>query len=296
MAKRYEYMSPEIWQSQNFMDNPRLVASLLDMTDVNREDQVLEVGPGTGAITKQLAERAGEVVAIEQDPRLARSLSQSVAVHYPNVHIITADFLNYPLPEERYKVVANIPFNLTADIIRKMFTGRENAPESAYLVMQEEAAGKFTGDPKATLISTLLSSVFEVASLTRIDRKAFVPTPRVDAAFVAFLRRHTPLVDEREMRDFQDFVAYGYVHTQRNKPILDSFNDVFTNKQRVIIERGLGLSRIGIGDLNISHWVNLFETFNRYVPQDRRAVVRGAMDKLAREQARLPKEHRTRRF
>lgn len=296
MAKRYKYMSPEIWQSQNFIDNPRLVTNLLGMTDVNRGDQVLEVGPGTGAITAQLAERAGEVVAIEQDPHLARHLAQSVGIRHPNVHIVNADFLNYSLPEEGYKVVANIPFNLTADIIRKLFTGRENSPESAYLIMQEEAAGKFTGEPKATLISTLLSSVFEVTSLTRIDRKAFVPTPRVDAAFVAFLRRHTPLVEEREMRDFQDFVAYGYVHTQRNRPVLDSFDDVFTNKQRVIIERELGLSRVGIGDLDISHWVNLFETFKRYVPQDRKAAVHGVMSKLAREQASLPKEHRTRRF
>lgn len=282
--------------SQNFIENPRLVSGLLDMTDINREDLVLEIGPGTGAITGQLAQRARQVTAIEQDSRLARSLAQKMALSHANVQVVTANFLDFRLPNDRYKVVANIPFNLTADIIRKLFMGREVPPQSAYLIMQEEAAGKFIGEPKATLMSTLLGIYYEVSSLSRISRRAFVPTPRVDASFVAFLKKGEPAVDDRDVRDFQDFITYGYVHSQRGKPILDSFHDILTARQRSIIEREIRLSQLGVGELNIIHWVNLFETFNRLVPNDRKAVIRGSFAKLVHEQARLPKEHRTRRY
>lgn len=289
-------MSPEIWQSQNFIDNPRLVATLLGMTDVGGSDLVIEVGPGTGVITKQLAERAGTVIAVEQDPGLVGKLMHDVVRQHPNVQVVTGDFLDYSLPDHGYKVVANIPFNLTADIIKKLFMGQENQPDSAYLIMQKEAAGKFTGEPKATLTSTLLAISFEVATLNRINRRAFVPTPGVDAAFVAFIKRHEPLVNEREMGDFRDFVAYGYVHTQRGRPILNSFNDVFTPTQRKIMEREPGLEGVKIGDLDITHWVSIFETFKKYASQDRKIIIRGSMAKLAKEQSQLPKAHRTRRW
>jgi len=289
-------MSSEIWQSQNFIDNPRLVTTLLDMTDVGINDLVVEVGPGTGVITKQLAERAGTIIAIEQDSDLARKLTHNVAKQHPNVQVVWSNFLDYPLPNQEYKVVANIPFNLTADIIRKLFMGRENQPDSAYLIMQKEAAEKFTGEPKATLISILLGISFKIATLNRINRKSFVPTPRVDAAFVTFIRRDEPLVNESEIGDFQDFVAYGYVHIQRGRPILDSFDNIFTSTQRKIMERKLDLEGVGIGDLDITHWVSLFETFKKYAPQDRKIIIRGAMVKLTKEQSQLPKEHRTRHW
>ena len=256
----------KIRQSQNFINNPRLVTTLLDMTDVSMNDLVVEGGPGTGVITKQLTERAGTVIVVEQDPDLARKLMHNVA---PNVQVITGDFLNYPLPDHKYKVVANLPFNLTADIIRKLFMGQENQPDSAYLIMQKEAAEKFTGKPKATLTSTLLGISFKVSVLNRINRSAFVPTPKVDAAFVAFIKRDKPFVDKSEIKDFQDFVAYEYIHTRRG---------------------------MGIGDLDISRWVNLFEAFKKHVPSGKKAIVRGSMAKLAREQSRLPKQHRTRRL
>lgn len=289
-------MTREVWQSQNFLSNPTTVSRLLDLTTVNKEDVVLEIGPGTGAITKELAPRVKKVLAVEHDRHLAEKLTQEMVDSFPNIQVIVADFLRYPLPTDKYKVVANIPFNLTADIVRKLLLGRETTPEAAYLIMQDEAAGKFIGQPKATLMSTLLGVDFNVTKLARIDRREFSPTPKVDAAFVVFEKLEQPLIDTRDKRDFEDFVAFGYVHTQRNRSALDALARVFTYKQRTIIDRQLRLGQAGTGELSTEDWVGLYDAYKRYVPVDKKTIVRGAMTKLIKEQAQLPKEYRTRRY
>lgn len=285
-----------VWQSQNFIENSQLVSRLLDMTDVGKSDTVVEIGPGRGAITAKLAERAGSVIAVEKDSNLVRKITHGIALQYPNIKVVEENFLHYSLPQGRYKVVANIPFNLTAEVMKKLFMGRENYPESAYLIMQKEAGEKFAGTPKATLSSVLLKVNFDIEILTWINRREFVPAPRVDAVFVAFVKRPQPLINASELGVFQDFVAYGYIHTQKNKSAADSLQGVFTSNQRRIIERRFGLAGLKVVNLDTSHWVDLFESFQKYVSDDRKIAVRGAWSKLAKEQSQLPKTHRTRRW
>ncbi len=124
--------------SQNFLKDSSLVASLLDRSSINSDDVIYEIGPGKGIITKQLALRCKQVVAIEKDPRLSALLLQKFADR-PNVIIHPGDFLHYHLPCQPYKVFANIPFNITASIVTKL-TASEYPPEEAYLTMQKEAA------------------------------------------------------------------------------------------------------------------------------------------------------------
>src|SRR6476661_8608143 len=131
--------SQSILYSQNFLRDPALVASLLDKCDIGVGDVVYEIGPGKGILTEQLALRCKQVVAIEKDPDLADLLWRRFA-GWPHVTIHQGDFLEYLLPRHRpYKVVANIPFNVTAAIVHKL-TMAERPPVDAYLTMQREAA------------------------------------------------------------------------------------------------------------------------------------------------------------
>lgn len=120
-----------IEHSQNFLRNPDLVRQIVSESSIGLDDLVYEIGPGKGIITDQLAQRADRVVTIEKDVRLFKKLKDRFQ-DADNVEIKQGDFLEHELPEEKYKVFSNIPFNLTAAIIYKLVFDR-NPPIDAYL-------------------------------------------------------------------------------------------------------------------------------------------------------------------
>ena len=180
---------------QNFLKNPEFVKGLIDKTNIGANDLVVEIGPGKGIITKLLANKASRVIGVEIDGKLFTDLRKQFQGH-PNVEVIRADFLNWELPPEPYKVFSNIPFNMTTAIVTKLLRAG-NPPTVAYLVMQDKAAERFIGDPlsKNTQMSILLKSHFEMAIVARIDRKQFVPVPQVSAVLAMFKKREAPLVE-----------------------------------------------------------------------------------------------------
>ena len=216
----------QLWQSQNFLRRPEFVRSLIEKTDIGVNDLVVEIGPGTGIITQQLAQRAQHVVGVEIDERLATNLRLDFA-NKTNVSIVRADFLRWQPPKKPYKVFANIPFNMTADIVSKLTEDR-HPPEVAYLVIQDKAAERFAGRPVGkvdTQSSILLKAGYEIGVVARIDRREFTPTPRVDTVLAMFKKRPSFLVEPQNYQLFRDFVIYGY--NQWQPTVLDSFKRVF---------------------------------------------------------------------
>jgi len=282
----------ELWQSQNFLKRPEFVADLVGKTDITRSDFVVEIGPGRGTITQELAKRTNEVIAVEVDPKLAASLKASFQ-GTTNIKIIEADFLKWELPDKPYKVFSNIPFNMTADIVRKLTEDRY-PPQVAYLIMQDKPAFRFMGRPKDSQTSILLAPWFEVRIISNIDRREFTPIPNINAVLAEFRKREEPLVTEKNRQTFRDFVVYGY--NQWQPTILDAFKEVFSPRQRSILERELRIRNLKPSDLTIEQWLKLFETFLNFVPQERKDLVRGAERRLKEQQKRLQKWHRTRSY
>jgi len=282
--------SRELWQSQNFLRRTEFVTGLVERADISHDDLVVEIGPGKGVITQQLTKRAGRVIAVEMDSELATGLRTRFR-DSTNIRIVRADFLRWQLPQEPYKVFSNIPFNMTADIVRKL-TEDKNPPLVAYLIMQDKAAFRFMGKPKESQISILLKPWFEMGIVADIDRREFTPVPKINAVLAEFRKRQQPLVESQNRQWFRDFVVYGY--TQWQPTILDSFRRVFSPKQRSIIERELRIREEKPSDLTLEQWLKLFETFMVYVPFDRKEVVRGAEERLEKQQKSLRKWNRTR--
>jgi len=280
----------ELWQSQNFLRRPEFVANLIGRTTITNSDLVVEIGPGKGIITQQLAKKAGRIVAVEADQRLAINLQASFQ-GVPNIQIVEADFLRWELPREPYKVFSNIPFNMTADIVRKLTEDR-NPPQLSYLIMQDKAAFRFMGKPKGSQTSILLKPWFEVKIVANIDRREFTPVPKINAVLVEFGKLEKPLVEPQSRQWFRDFVVYGY--SQWQPTILDAFREVFSWKQRSFLEKEPRIRGRKPSELTIEEWLKLFETFTTYVPADKKEVVRGAEEKLERQQQNLRKWHRTR--
>jgi 23S rRNA (adenine-N6)-dimethyltransferase len=284
--------SRSIRYSQNFLRDPVLVASLLDMCDIGGGDDVYEIGPGKGIMTEQLALRCKQVVAIEKDPHLAALLSRRFA-GWTHVTIHHGDFLEYLLPRHRpYKVVANIPFNITAAIVNKL-TMAECPPVEAHLAMQREAAEALLGAPRESLRSLLLKPWFELEVAHRFRRSDFMPAPRVDVVMLRLRKRGPPLVSSRERRCFRDFAVY--VFTAWRPTVSATLASVFTKQQLQHLRRDLGFDfDVPPTSLPFEHWLTLFESFTTLTPDRARQLIAGSEDRLLRQQQRLQKTHRTR--
>lgn len=282
---------PSIRHSQNFLHDLALVTRLLDKCHLEPDDVVHEIGPGKGILTEQLAQRCGRVVAIEKDSCLAEQLTRRFAER-PNVTIHRGDFLDYRLPRTPYKVAANIPFNITSDIVTRLTTAT-CPPDDAYLVMQREAADTLLGTPRTSLRATLLSPWFETEIVHRFRRTDFMPAPRVDVVMLRMRKRGPPLVSRRDEQSFRDFVVHVFTAWQ---PTVDSaLIGIFTPRQLKHVRSNLGL------DLDVTptciqceQWLQLFEYFMTVRDDRATQVIAGSERHLLRQQQRLQKIHRTR--
>ena len=107
----------------------------------------MEIGPGRGVLTRELAQRCHRLVAVELDERLYTALKESLGDDR-RIELVHGDFLSYPLPDTPYKVFGSIPYGRTAEIVRRV-VGAPVPPDDAYMIVQREAAERFTGSPFA---------------------------------------------------------------------------------------------------------------------------------------------------
>jgi len=279
-----------IGYSQNFLRSPRLVARLLDRSGIGADDLVIEVGPGRGVITERLSARCRQVLAVEQDPVLVEELRARLA-HADNVALFAGNFLSFPLPLTAYKVFANIPFNITAAIVGKLTSGT-SPPVDAYLAMQREAADRFLGTPRETLIAVLLKPWFEPTVVHRFRPTDFAPRPGVEVVLLRLRRRSVPLVAPGDAALFGDFTAYVFSAWQ---PTVRAALMLLLPKRDVAdIERSTGSSLDRPPSaLPFPSWLRLVAAF-RASSGPRIVAVQGARDRLQRQQAGLRKVHRTR--
>lgn len=277
--------------SQNFLHSARLVNALLDLTTITASDIVYEIGPGKGQITSQLAKRCRQVIAIEKDAALYESLKDKFAAC--PISLRQEDFLFYPLPRRgNYKIFSNIPFDQTAAILQKL-TEADNPAQVAYLIVQKEAAARFMGLPHETLRSLLLKPWFELAVLHHFRRTDFTPVPRVEAVFLSIQKRQPPLLGPAESRLFRDFLAYTYSASQPN--VASALKKIFTHKQMLRLHRLIGKETLR-SQLSLQLWLALFDLFMQGTSSQAMACIAGSEEKLKRQQQKLTKIHRTRRY
>ena len=271
--------------SQNFLHGPRTIETILDRSTVGPKDVVYEIGPGAGAITDRLSLRGRHVVAVEKDAQLAERLRRRFAGR-PNVTVFLDDFLTFPLPVTRYKVFSNVPFAVTAGIVSRL-TEAKNPPEDAYLAVQREAAQRFCGSPRETLVSLLLKPSFEPSVVHHFSRKDFTPEPGVDVVLLRLRRRGPPLLTPVEAQDYRDFVTFGFTAWQPT--VARAYAGVLERHHTVDLRLC-----VKPADLPFTDWLRLFRRFAEVASPGARAIVRGAEGRLRAQQGTLQKDHRTR--
>lgn len=195
---------------QNFLKDSSVIERILAVAEVVSGDKIFEIGPGTGVLTEALAKRGGQVMAIELDhelvERLNKHFEESAGVSILEGSILgvnlaaTLAHASYEL--HGYKVVANIPYYITAPIIRTLLS-LERQPKSLTLMVQKEVAERLTAKPGAMSLLSLMAQYYSDASLAfLVPKEAFDPVPKVDSAVVHLAAKRTfdPETDRKFFR------------------------------------------------------------------------------------------------
>lgn len=198
---------------QNFLHDPNALDKIVATAELMPEDVVLEIGPGTGALTARLAEAARRVIAVEVDERLKPVLETTLA-GYPNVWVIYQDILTVNIPQllkpDSYVVVANLPYYITSAILRQLLEN-EHRPRRLVLMMQTEVAERLIAKPDDMSILTVSVQFYgRPQIITRLKPAAFWPRPDVDSAVVAIDTYDTPPVDVPDVTTFFRVVRAGF--------------------------------------------------------------------------------------
>lgn len=191
---------------QHFLRSPLLVSELVNYAHIRKNDLVYDLGAGSGVITSVLAKRARQVVAVEVEPYALRALRDNMA-DYPNVTILSSSIVDVPHPKEPYKIVANIPFSLSAAIVRS-FTESAHPPKSMHLIVQKQFARKLVpgSDHFTSQLSAQLGPRFSAQIRHELERSDYTPPPAVDTVFLELKLRDEPLIAEKDLPNYRAFV------------------------------------------------------------------------------------------
>ena len=197
-------------QGQHFLRGQAFIAELVGHSNVRKNDTVLDIGAGSGAIAVVLSRRAKRVIAYEPEPNAASLLRKNMSDH-PNVEVRAKDFLSAELPTSPYKIFSNIPFHLSSQIVRKLTTAI-HAPTSVYLIVQKQFAVKM--QPEGNHFHGALGMAIApwwVARIRRpLRRSDFTPPPAVDTVLLELKPRETPLVPRERQTEYMQFVEQCY--------------------------------------------------------------------------------------
>ncbi|MDT0150126.1 16S rRNA (adenine(1518)-N(6)/adenine(1519)-N(6))-dimethyltransferase RsmA [Bacillus megaterium] len=239
---------------QNFLIDTNILHRIVDHAEITEETGAIEIGPGIGALTEQLAKRAKKVLAFEIDQRLLPILADTLSP-YPNAKVIHQDVLKADLKEtleqefeniEDLMVVANLPYYVTTPILMKLL--EEQIPVRGIVVMlQKEVADRIAAKPGTKEYGSLSIAIqyyTEAETVMIVPKTVFNPQPNVDSAVIRLLRRPKPAVEVQDEAFFFQVVRASF--GQRRKTILNNLvNNLPNGKQKKAdIEQALSTAEI----------------------------------------------------
>ena len=210
---------------QNFLTDTNILQKIVDTAEIDKKVNVIEIGPGIGALTEFLAESAAEVMAFEIDDRLVPILADTLR-DFDNVTVVNQDILKVDLaqyiaefknPDLPIKVVANLPYYITTPILMHLI--ESGIPFSEFVVMmQREVADRISAQPNTKAYGSLSIAVqyYMTAKVAFVvPRTVFVPAPNVDSAILKMVRRDQPAVEVQDEKFFFKVSKASFVHRRK---------------------------------------------------------------------------------
>lgn len=250
---------------QNFLVNEKVLEKIIESAELKKDDVVLEVGPGIGTLTQELAKRVKKVIAVEKDKKMIETLKETLE-NCNNVEVITEDALklipkSYKLEAISYKVVANIPYYLTSPLIRK-FLEIKTPPEMMVLMVQKEVAQRICSKPpNMSLLAVSVQFYAEPKIISFVKKESFWPKPEVDSAIIKI----TPQIntDRKQINTdlFFKIVKAGF--SQPRKQLINNLLKLKKDKEQVsqwLLENGINPHQRA-ETLHIENWISLTKSF-----------------------------------
>ena len=231
---------------QYFLINEEVVKNIVECSNIEKEDLVIEIGPGLGTLTKYLLEKAGKVICIELDTKMLQILEDRFSL-YDNFELINNDVLKVDLKNiiekektqgkiKQVKIVANLPYYITTPIIMKLLE-EELELESITVMIQKEVADRLIAIPGEKNTGAITYSVYYYASseaIMEVPNSSFIPEPEVTSKVIKLNIRKEPVVTPKDKEKMFKIIKYAF--TQKRKTLLNSLtnNKIFENKQQGI--------------------------------------------------------------
>lgn len=239
---------------QNFLINEEVVKNIVGCSNIEKEDLVIEIGPGLGTLTKYLLEKAGKVICIELDTKMLQILEDRFSL-YNNFELINNDVLKVDLKNiiekektegkiKNVKIVANLPYYITTPIIMKLLE-EELELESITVMIQKEVADRLIATPGEKNTGAITYSVYYYAdseAIMEVPNSSFIPEPEVTSKVIKLNIRKEPAVKPKDKEKMFKIIKYAIM--QKRKTLLNSLtnNGVFKNKtQGTEILNSLGI-------------------------------------------------------
>lgn len=248
-------MKPKKYLGQNFLRDEKILKKIIEIASIKENDSILEVGPGTGALSFEIAKKTKNFIMVEKDKFLAEKIARDLQFPIIDMEkqkeknwkfknkkgVIEGDILKINLVEliekncfQNYKLVANIPYYITSPILR-LFLETAYSPEEMILMTQKEVAERITAQPGQMSILSLSAQYYgRTELLFYVGRESFFPVPEVDSAVI----RITPAKKNRKKEENKIFfrlVKAGF--SSRRKTLLNNLSNSFHLDKKIVAEK-----------------------------------------------------------
>ncbi|HKK54472.1 MAG TPA: 16S rRNA (adenine(1518)-N(6)/adenine(1519)-N(6))-dimethyltransferase RsmA [Patescibacteria group bacterium] len=257
-------IKPQSSMGQNFLVSLEVYKKIVASANIKKDEVVLEVGPGLGFLSAELLKSARKVIAVELDDKLAKVLELALSAHsVDNLEIINENILDFDpsILEADYKIVANLPYNISSVFLRKFLTTK-NKPKSLTLMLQKEVVERIVAEPgKHSLLSLSVQYYSQAKYIDTIKKENFWPQPKVDSAILHLETKEDKEISlsKEEQKTFFRLLKFGF--SAKRKKLVNNLagalqvdNEVIETKMQAV---DIDIS-IRAQGLSLNDWQKLF--------------------------------------
>ncbi|MES2471020.1 MAG: 16S rRNA (adenine(1518)-N(6)/adenine(1519)-N(6))-dimethyltransferase RsmA [Patescibacteria group bacterium] len=250
---------------QHFLTSPHIVEKIIAASDLKKGDLSLEIGPGTGILTKKMLETGAFVIACEKDDRAIPILTEKFQNYIESgtftlIHhdILTLDISKYGLKEGQYKLIANIPYYITGEIL-EYFLEKTAHPSEMVLMVQKEVADRIMArDGKESILSLSIKIFGKPQYISHVSRGSFNPPPNVDSAVIKISEISKKFFIEHQIltQDAFRIIKTGFAH--KRKLLIKNLEKIFAKDKLESAWKETDLDRnIRAEDVSLEKWKTL---------------------------------------
>lgn len=243
---------------QNFLKSVSALNKIIESGEISDQDIILEIGPGKGALTEKILEKAGLVIAVEKDRDLFALLSEkfSKEILAKKLILLESDILNFDITKiiknKSYKIIANIPYNITGAILKKFLT-EKSQPSLMVLMVQNEVAQRIVArDKKESILSISVKAYGEPKIVMKVPARYFSPAPKVDSAVLLIknISKNFFIKNKIQENKFWETIHAGFAH--KRKKLSNNLKKVIPKEKNLYSDKRAE-------ELSLDDWLKLTE-------------------------------------